>query len=70
MDTLNGLAMDKSDILEKQGHARYATGWMLDVKKIERDTNKKLERCDSLGFTLFSPCSEFVNRVPCEGKII
>jgi hypothetical protein len=47
---VDGLAPDKSDIMEERSDALYAAGWVLDVSKIERDTKKKVERCGGLGY--------------------
>lgn len=47
---VDGLAPNNPDIMEERSDALYATGWVLDVSKIERDTKKKVERCGGLGY--------------------
>ena len=46
----DGLAPENPDIMKERSDAIYATGWVLDVSKIERDTKKKVERCGGLGY--------------------
>ena len=47
---VDGLAPENPDIMNDRSDAIYATGWVLDVSKVERDTKKKVERCGGLGY--------------------
>ena len=49
---VSGLAPSASsdNIMEPRSDATYATGWVLDVSKVERETKEKVERCGGLGY--------------------
>jgi hypothetical protein len=45
-----GAANTAHDILTERGQELYASGWVVDVSHVERDTKRKVEQCGGLGY--------------------